>query len=69
MAVMLICSGVVMDILESISYKAEMKFPIVNCIVVEKTYTNEKYNRIEVDQWKRDSLNQYKMNMAIKASG
>jgi len=49
MAVMLICSGIVMDILESISYKAEMKFPIVSCSVVEKTYTNQKYNRIEVD--------------------
>jgi hypothetical protein len=69
MAFMLLCSGIVMDILETISYKAEMKFPIVSCSVVEKTYTNKIYNRIEVDQWKRDSLNQYKMNMAIKASG
>jgi hypothetical protein len=40
MAVMLIISGTVMYLLESISIKAEMKFPIVNCEDIAKDYMN-----------------------------
>ena len=58
-----------MDMLESYSYKAEMKFPIVECKIVEKDYTSKEYNRVRYDHWKRVSLQLYKMNMEIKASG
>jgi len=45
-----------MDMLESYSYKAEMKFPIVECKIVEKDYTSKEYNRVRYDHWKRVSL-------------
>jgi hypothetical protein len=57
---LLILSGVGMFFLEGISFKAELKFPIVACSVVQKDFYSSIYHDIHKEKWKEDSLRQYK---------
>jgi hypothetical protein len=57
---LLILSGVGMYILEGMSFKAELKFPIVSCSVIQKDFYSPIYHDIHKDKWKRRSLEQYK---------
>ena len=73
---MLIGSAIVMSILESISLKAENKFPVVSCQNIAKSFTGKDSGAGDAGpdaagqaRWKEAALKEYERNMKLKEHG
>jgi hypothetical protein len=62
---MLLISGAIMSVLEKISYREEIKFPMVSCKNVAKHFTGKH----KLTEWERSAILEYKLNMHLKKIG
>ena len=62
---MLLISAAIMSILEGISYRAEMKFPMVVCSNIGKVFTGKD----GLKDWEVAAVKEYKLNMHLKKEG
>lgn len=62
---MLLLSAAVMSVLEGISYRAEMKFPIVACANIGESFTGKD----RLAHWEVAAVKEFKLNMHLKKLG